>query len=259
MRPIWSGFIAFGLVNIPVKLYSPSVETGLDLDLLHKKDMSPIRYARICKEEEKEVPYDDVLHGYQYVKGEYVSLNEKDYEKANVRKTQTIEVQHFAAADEIDPNFFDKPYYLEPEPKTEKSYALLREALRKSGKVAVAKFVLRNREHLAIVRPHGEVLVLNQLRFNDQIKPADELVVPKVQAMAAGEMKMALELINKMTHHFRPELYKDVYIDELKEIIHQKAKGLVPKKKGEKPAATRMTDLMATLKASLEHSKVSAR
>ena len=151
MRALWSGSISFGLINIPIRLYSASEERGgLNLDMLHRKDLSPIRYARICKAEEKEVPYADIVKGYEYQKGDYIVISPEDLKNAQPKKTETIEISHFLKEEEIDPIFFEKPYYLEPAKGADKPYALLRETLVASKKVAVVKYILRDREHLGI-------------------------------------------------------------------------------------------------------------
>jgi DNA end-binding protein Ku len=157
MRAIWSGALSFGLVNIPVKLYSATAGMGLDLTMLHKKDISPIRYARICRADGKEIPYEDIVKGYEYQKGDYVILTDEDFKKASVEKTKAIEIESFVKESEIDPIYFEKPYYLEPEKGAQKAYALLRESLKKSKKIGLAKFVLRNREHLAAIRPKAKL------------------------------------------------------------------------------------------------------
>jgi DNA end-binding protein Ku len=178
MRAIWLGSLSFGLVNIPIRLYSATVERKLKFNYLHKKDLSPIRHARICREDGQEVPYEDVVKGYEYQKGNYIILTNDDFRKANLRKTGAIEIVEFVREDEVDSVFFEKPYYLEPDREARKAYALLREALRRSGRVGIARFVLKNREHLGIVKPEGNILILNQLRFKSEIKEAEGLNIP---------------------------------------------------------------------------------
>lgn len=254
MQPIWSGVIAFGLVNIPVKLYSPAKEEVLDLDFLHKKDRSTIRYARVCRFEEKEVPWEDIVRGYK-VGEQYVVLDDEDLKKANARKTSTIDILHFAQAEEIDSIFFEKPYYLEPDNKSQKAYALLREALKKTGKVGIATVVLRHKEILVALKSDGDVLVLNQLRYWSEVKSSSELNLPKT-SISVRELKIATELIQKSTELFRPKAHKDRYMEEMKELIKEKAKGKKPKKRGHAPTPTKVDDLMKALKKSLETGKV---
>lgn len=258
MRAIWSGALSFGLVNIPVKLYSATGENKLDLDMLHKKDLSPIRYARICRADGKEVPYEEIVKGYEYQKGDYVVLTDEDFKKANVEKTKAIEIQEFSKEAEIDTMYYEKPYYLEPEKGAEKAYALLRESLKKSKKVGIAKFVLRNRERLAAIKPSGNVIILQQMRFDEEIRPVEDLNLPDAKKAGNKEIDMALALIEQLTEHFKPEDFKDTYTDELKKVIEAKAKGKPIKAKGKERKATEVSDLMAMLKKSLEKEKARA-
>lgn len=260
MRAIWSGSISFGLVNIPVRLYSASqANEGLDLNMLHKTDMSPIRYARICRADGEEVPWEDIVKGYEYQKGDYVVLTDDDIKKASPEKTQTIDIAQFVDEKEIDSRYYEKPYYLEPDKKAEKPYALLREALRKSGKVALAKYVLRNRERLAAVKPIGQVLVLNQMRFSSELRQPAGLTLPDAKLTSETEVKMALALISQLSGHFVPEDYHDTYTEELEEIIDAKVRGKEPAKTTAAAKPTAVKDLMATLKASLEAEEVKTK
>ena len=252
MRSIWTGMIGFGLVNIPIRLYSPAKEEKIDLDYLHKKDHQPIRYARVCKKEEKEVEWEEIVKGYK-INGSYVILTDSDFEKANARKTNTIDIQHFSDESEIDPLFYEKPYYLEPEKDYKKVYALLRDALSKTGKVAVATFVMRSREHLVLLKPYGQVIVLNQLRYSNEVISPEELNLPGPSKSSSKEMEMAVDLIKKSTEKFKPTKHKNEYIKELQSIIKEKAKGKAPKKRGKKPVPTKTTRLMADLEKSLAY------
>lgn len=192
MRAIWRGSLSFGLINIPVRLYSATQEHALTFDLLHKKDLSPIRYARICKADGKEIPYEDIVKGYEYQKGDYVVLVDEDFKRANVKKTKSIEMIEFTQESEVNPLYYEKPYYLEPDKGADKAYALLREALVKSKKVGIAKFVLHNREHLALIKPYGKLLILNQLRYADEIRQYHELHLPSKEVASSREIGMAL-------------------------------------------------------------------
>lgn len=253
MRPIWTGSISFGLVNIPVKLFS-GVRTreGLDLDMLHKEDHAPIRYARICRKDGEEVPWDHIVKGYEYREGDYVVLTEADFDKANPKKTQTIDIQQFVEEGEIDIRYFERPYYLEPVKGGEKAYALLHAALDKSEKVGLAKFVMHEREHLAVLKPVGKALVLNQMRFPKDIREAGDLKFPSDKDVSTKEIDVALKLIQQETKPFIPEDYHDTYTEELEDIIAAKAKGKKPSAKGtKKPKDTSAGDLMEALKASL--------
>ena len=257
MRSIWTGSISFGLVNIPVKMYSGSESRhGLDLDMLHKEDHSPIRYAKICREDGEEVPYEDIVKGYEYKEGDYIILTNEDFKKANVKKTQTIDIKQFVDEKEIDSRYYEKPYILEPGKGAERAYALLRDSLERSGKIALAKYVMRARDNMAAVKPLGQALVLNQMRFPSDIRNPKDLNFPDKQSSSAEEIKMALALIDQLTKPFIPEDWHDTYTEELEEIIEQKAKGKKPKARGKEPQDTKIKDLMSTLKASLEKEKV---
>lgn len=253
MRAIWTGALSFGLINMPIRLYKASEDKGLNFDLLHKKDLSPIKYARICKADGKEVPYSDIVKGYQYEKGDYVILTEEDFKRADVRKTKLIDIIEFTDKNEIDPMLFEKPYFLEPGKGASTAYAVLREALKKSKKVGIAKFVLHNREHLGVLQPHENILVLNQLRYQSELIDINKLNIPKESEKAPSkEVAMALKLIDHLTEHFKSEKYHDTYTEELKEIIDEKAHGKKPKKKGKEPKLTEVEDIMSMLKESLE-------
>ena len=253
MRSIWRGAISFGLIHIPVRLYSASKNRELKFKLLHKKDLSEIRYARICKADGKEIPWEDIVKGYEYRPGDYVVLTEEDFQKANPKKTKTIEIIDFTGEDQIDSMYYDTPYYLEPEKGSSKAYNLLREALKRSKKVAVGNYVLRQHEHLGVIKPHGDVLVLNQLRYHSELKSTKGLNIPKEVPLVKNEVDIALKLIEQLTKPFRPGDYSDTYTDEVKKIIVQKSKGKKIKVKKEKKP--KVHDIMALLKESLEHHK----
>ncbi|MCE5318565.1 MAG: Ku protein [Parachlamydia sp.] len=253
MRAIWSGLVSFGLINVPIKLYSATDEHAISFDMLHKTDLSPIRYARICKEDGKEIPYKDIVKGYEYQKGEYIVFTEEDFKRIDVKKTGTIEIVQFTKSEEIDSIYFEKPYYLEPDKGGAKPYALLREALKASGTVAVAKFVFRNRESLGIIKPYGEALILDQMRFASEIRPTKELNLPEKSLLDKKEIGMALELIEKLTDKFKPEAYRDEYTQELQKAIDAKVKGIPIGKKGKAaPKVSKIHDISALLKESLE-------
>lgn len=255
MRAIWSGAISFGLVNIPVRLYTAVEERELKFNLFHKPDFGSIRYARVCKRDGKEVPFEQIVKAYEYQKGNYVIVEDEDFEKANVRKTKTIEISEFAHISDVDPKLYEKPYYLEPEAGAEKPYALLREALKKSKKVAVATFVLRNRERLALLEADNDTIILYQLRFQSEVRPADELKLPKKEALPTAQLEIAMKLVSEMTGKFVPGKHKDVYTKEIMEVIARKAKGQMIEIKGEEPQPTKVPDLMETLMESLKHAE----
>lgn len=255
MRAIWTGALSFGLVNIPVRLYSATGGQDLKFNYLHKTDLSPIRYAKICRKDGKEIPFEDIVKGYEYQKGDFVVLTDEDFKKANARKSKTVDIVDFADEKEIDLIYAEKPYYLEPDKGAAKPYALLREALKQSGKVGVAKFVLRQREHLGVIKPIGNVITLEQLRFNSELRKPIGLDVPDAKSADKREIEMALKLIDQLTGPFKPEAYKDTYRQEIEQVISEKTHGKKPKQRGKEPEPTAVKDLMATLRASLERGR----
>jgi DNA end-binding protein Ku len=258
MKAIWSGSLSFGLVNIPINLYSAAEDRTLSFKLIDKHGNCPISYVRVCRSNHKEVPYADIVKGYEYQKGDYVILDEADFKKASPKKTSLIEIVQFSDQADIDPIFFEKPYYIEPDKKATKAYALLRDALHKTKKVAIARFVLREKEHIAAIKPEGHILVLNQLRYSDEIKKDVDINVPKSGAYGEQELEVAVTLIKQLDKKFDPKKFRDTYTEELREIIKAKAKGkTVPISKEKAPAETSdMRDLMKLLKQSLEKEKV---
>jgi len=263
MRPIWSGAITFGLLNVPVRLCAAIEEHSMDFDLLHKKDQGHIRYAKICEVEGKEVPYDEIVKGYKVEKDRYVIVTDEDFKKAESAEKEragTIDILHFANDDEIDSIYFEKPYYLEPGKGADKAYLLLAETLRHSKKVAVCKYVIRNREHLGILKPYQKIILLNQMRFASEIRSTDELKLPKKTEVAKKDLEISLKLVNQLTEKFDPKLYHDTYIESLQKILKSKLKSKPVKAKGtaaiEKPS--KVHDISALLKASLEKTKKKA-
>lgn len=252
MHSIWKGALSFGLVHIPVRLYSASVQRELKFKLLHKKDLSEIRYARICKADGKEIPWEDIVKGYEYDQDNYVVLTEEDFTNANPKKTQTVEILDFTDEDQIDTIYYDTPYFLEPEKGAEKAYSLIYEALKRSKKVAVGCFVFHNHEHIGIIRVHKDILVLQQLRYQSEILDHKELhnSHPKNSKV---ELNMALKLIDELSKPFKPEKYSDTYIDEIKAIIKKKAKGKkVVGKKASAKEPGKVHDILYLLKESLQ-------
>ncbi|WP_427307955.1 Ku protein [Cupriavidus sp. H39] len=226
-RIIWKGAIAFGLVNIPVVLRPASRSQSLDLDLLDVRDMAPVGYQRINKSTGKPVDKEHIVKGYQYAKDEYVLLNEEDFRRANVEATQTVDIVSFVDAESIPPYYFDTPYYLEPDKRGERGYALLHETLRRTGKAALALVVLRARQHLAAMLVHDDALVLNTMRFADEVLPIAELRLPKAASgkptgAHAREIEMATKLVDDMTEEWAPEQYRDTYRDDLMARIEEK-------------------------------------
>ncbi|MEX0779845.1 MAG: Ku protein [Balneolales bacterium] len=254
MRSIWNGTIGFGLVSIPVKLYSATEQTRIDLDMLDKEDLSKIKYQRINENTGKEVKWSDIIKGYK-IDGSYVVLTDEDFEKANAKKSKSIEIDDFVEEKEIDSVYFDKPYYLEPSESGRKPFALLREALKQTGKVGVATFVLRQKENLAILRPMKEAIVLNKIRFQSEVRDISELNLPKDIDLDNKQLDMAIQLIDQYTTEFDISAYKDSYTEELHNLIKQKMEGQEPELPKMEAAPTKSKDLMAQLKASLEQKK----
>lgn len=254
MRPIWNGSISFGLINIPVRIYSgTNPRQGIDLDMLHKDDHAPIRYARICRKDGEEIPWNDIVKGYEYRDGDYVVLTKKDLESIDAKKTQTIDILQFVDERDIDVRYFEKPYYLEVVKGGDKAYALLRAALQKSGKQALAKFVMHEREHVAVIKPVGRALVLNQLRYPTELREPADLKFPSDKDLSIKEVEMAVKLIKQETKPFIAEDLRDTYTEELEAMIKDHAKGKkLPHTKKTTADKTSAGDLMSALKASLK-------
>lgn len=255
MRAIWSGAISFGLINIPVKLFSAMEDSSLDLDMLDARDHSNIRFKRVNENTGKEVAFDHIVKGYM-LKDEYVVLEKEDFENADAKKSKTIELLNFVKETEIDSIYYESPYFLEPQKSGEKAYALLRDALAASGKVGVTTFVLRNKEALAILKPMDKVIVLNRLRFEEEIRDHADLNLPPVSKAKPKEQQMATRLIDQLTEKFDISAFKDTYTEKLLKIIKEKGKGKKAVKRPQmKVVHTRSGDLMAMLKASLQGKK----
>jgi DNA end-binding protein Ku len=236
-----------------VKMYSGSEShEGLDLDMLHKKDHAKIRYARVCRADGQEIPYDEIVKGYEYKDGDYVVLTQEDFKKADAKKTQSLEIKQFVDEAEIDSRYYDKPYFLEPGKGADRAYTLLRDALQESGKIALVKYAMRARDNIGAIKPLGNALILNQMRFPADLRNPKDLNFPDKKLASKEEVKMALALVNQQTKPFIPEDWHDTYTEELEEIIEEKAKGQKPKTHGKPPTETKVQDLMSTLKASLE-------
>jgi DNA end-binding protein Ku len=251
MRSIWTGAIGFGLVNIPIKLFSATQESSLDLDMLDKKDHSNIHFMRVNEKTGKEVTWENIVKGYK-IDDRYVILTDKDFEAANAVKTKQIEITEFVKADQIDSMFYETPYYVVPEKSGMRAYALLRAALLKTNKAAVATFVMRNKETLAVLRPTEDVIILNRIRFAQEIRDTDELDLPKKTEIKPAELKMAISLIDQLSKKFDISSYKDTYTEELMKVIKAKSKGAKPAAPHMRVVHNRATDLMSQLKASLK-------
>jgi DNA end-binding protein Ku len=250
MRAIWTGAIGFGLVNIPIKLYSAVQGSELDLDMLDKKDHSNIRFKRVNESTGKEVAWENIVKGFK-MNDRYVVLTDEDFSKASPEKTKIIEIAEFVEEGEIDGIYYETPYYMEPEKSGSKAYVLLRDALHKTGKVGFGSFVMRNKEGLCLIKPMEDILVLNRIRWAQEIRPTDELKVPG-GAVKPAEMKMAIELINQLSGPFDIAKYKDTYTDELMKLIKAKAKGKKPAAPTLRVVHKQGKDLLSQLKASLQ-------
>lgn len=251
MRSIWTGAIGFGLVNIPVKLYSATESSTLDLDMLDKKDHSNIQFKRVNAETGKEVAWGNIVKGYKMPNDEYVVLSDKDFEMAAAKKSKTIEITEFVDLAEIDSVYFETPYYIEPDKSGARAYALLREALKKTGKAGIATFVMRSKESLAVLKPSDKVIVLNRIRFEEEIRDPADLNLPAKAEVKANELKMAVSLIEQLSGKFNIAAYKDTYSAELMKVIKAKAKGIKLKEPKLKIVHGKAEDLMDQLKASL--------
>ena len=253
MKAIWTGSIVFGLVNIPIKMYSAVEESTLDLDMLDKKDHSNIRFKRVNESTGKEVAWENIVRGY-LLNDKYVVLDKADFEKASPEKTKHIEITQFVDETEIDSTYFEVPYFLEPEKTGARAYALLRDALQKSGKAGVGVFVMHNREHVAIIKAKDDVIILNRIRFAQELRSPSDLNLPKTKSKPA-ELKMAISLINQLSEPFNVKKYKDDYSEKLMKIIRAKSKGKAAPFKPMKVVHSKTKDLMEQLKASLSTSK----
>jgi len=262
-RGLWNGAISFSLIHIPVSMHTASRSSTVDLDLLDKRDFAPVGYQRYNKSTGKVVDWNDVVKGYEYEKGEYVVLTDEDFRRANVEASRTIDIQTFVARDAIAPYYFDTPYFLVPDKAGQRVYALLRDALEQSKKLAVATFVLRSRQHVAALMPVDEAIVLNTLRYAEEIQPHPdvlEAVAKKANGASGRELDMALKLVDEMTEKWHPEQFKNTYRDDLMKRIEQKVKS------GQTHALTqpeteitekrepvgKVVDLMSLLERSLE-------
>lgn len=256
MRAIWKGNISFALVTIPISLFSATRRNEISFHHLHKKDMSPVSYKRFCDTEDAEVPWEEITKGYEYEKGQYVEITDEDLDKADVEHTKTIEIMEFVQEEEIDPLYFDKPYYLEPQKGGERAYALMRDALAQSKKVGIAKVVLKSREHLAAVKPVGELMTMQTMRFAHEIVDSGQLNLPKKAEISKKEMDLANTLIDSMSDKFDPAKYKDEYYDKILEIIRMKVEGVTPQAPAAKTKGPgQVIDLMEILKQSLKETK----
>jgi DNA end-binding protein Ku len=261
-RALWKGAITFGLVNIPVELYPAEDRKSFQFSMLDKRDLSPVGYKRFSKATGKEVEWQNIVKGYEYEKDQYVVLSDEDFKRANVKATQTIDIRAFVGNDEIAPEYFETPYYLAPDKRGQKVYALLRETLKGTHRVAVAQVVIRTTQHLAAVIPSGRALMLMTLRYQDELRPMKDLDLPPETLKAAGvspkEIDLAKRLVGDMAEHWNPSEFKDTYHEDLMARIHEKiklgqTKEITKPEAAEKgaPRSAEVIDLAALLKQSL--------
>lgn len=260
-RALWKGAISFGLVHIPVELISASLDHELDLSMLDRRDFAPIGYKRYNKRTGKEVEWDDIIKGYEYKTDAYVVLSDEDLRQANVKATQTIDILTFVDALEVPLTFYEHPYYLLPAKGGEKVYALLRETLRKANKVGIASVVMRTKQHLCALVCVGDAIVLNTLRYADELRPTDDLDLPGSTLKAAGisdkELKMALSLVEGMSETWQPEQYHDSYREDVLALVKKKIKArqtktiTPPAPEPEEEHGSNVIDLVALLQQSL--------
>lgn len=252
-RAMWKGSIAFGLVNIPIELYSAVRDHRPKFRLLHARDESPIRYERVCQTDGKPVGWEDLVKGYEYDKGRFVVLTKDDFKTAAIEKTKTVDILDFVDPSEIDERYFETPYYLQPGKGADRAYALLREAIRESGRIGIAKIILRDAQHLAAVEVIDQAIVLTMMRFADELADLDEFTFPKAEGVRPAELKMARQLIDSLAAEWNPGKYTDEYKENLMKVIQGKVKGRAPKlQERETPQSADVIDLMSRLRASLE-------
>lgn len=253
-RPMWKGSIAFGLVSIPIELYSATRDHRPKFRLLHAKDEEPVRYERVCQKEGKPVAWADLVKGYEYAKHQFVVITKDDFKTAALEKTKTIDILDFVDPKEIDERYFETPYYLTPGKGADRAYALLREAIRESGRIGIAKIILRDAQHLAAVEAIGDALVLTMMRFTDELADLGEFRFPRAGEIRAAELNMAKQLIGSLEAKWNPKKYTDEYKDNLMRVITAKVKGKAPKlvARDHGPRQAEVVDLMARLRASLE-------
>jgi DNA end-binding protein Ku len=260
-RSMWKGAISFGLVHIPVEMYPAVRENTLDLTMLDRRDFSPVGFKRYNKGNQKEVPWDEIVKGYEYTDGEYVVLSEEDLRRANPEATQTIDIITFVPAEQVPMLYFEQPYYLAPGKGGDKVYALLRETLRQGGRIGIARVVIRVKQHLAALVCVGDMIVLELLRYADEIRPADELKIPETGSKSAmisdKELQMALALVEGMSEDWHPDQYHDTYREDIMEVIEHKVAAhetksiTMPEKQKERATGSNVIDLVSLLQASL--------
>ncbi len=253
MAAIWKGSVTFGLVNIPVELRTAVRADHISFRMLHEEDMSPIKYERVCAADGEPVPWNEIVKGYEYEKGKFVVMTDEDFKAAAIEKSKTIDIMDFVKEEEIDPRYFETPYYLVPAKGAEKAYALLREAIRSSNAVGVGKIIMRQTQHLVGIKVVGDALVAEIMRFSNELVKQSEYTFPEADQVRPQELKMAEQLIENLAEPFDPSKYTDDYRSNLMKIINAKMKGKKVKlEEPEEEVDSGVFDLMTKLRASLE-------
>jgi DNA end-binding protein Ku len=261
-RTLWKGAISFGLVHIPVGLYSAEKRNSFDLTMLDRRTMKPVGFKRYNKETGEDVPWEEIVKGYEYEKDRYVVLTEADFKRANVEATQTVDILSFVEQEEIEPMYYETPYYLAPDKRGHKGYALLRETLKQTGKVGIANVVIRTRQYVAALIPFHDVILMNTLRYRNELRDTDELDVPSDNLKTVGvnprEVDMARRLVEGMSAAWKPEEHRDTYHEDLLALIEKRVQAgqtevvTEPTEEEKRPRKGEVVDLMALLKKSVE-------
>lgn len=261
VRAIWKGAISFGLVNIPIALYPAKRTEELKFRLLRSSDLSPVNYKRVAEADGKEVPWEEIVKGYEYEKGRFVVLKDEDFARVDVEATRTIDIADFVSLDQVDPMFFSKPYYMIPEKGGEKAYGLLHDALKDSGKIGIAKVVIKTREHLAAVKPVASGLVLELMHFAEELVDPGEWKIPEAHEIRKREIDMAKALIAVMTSRWDPSRYKDDYREAVHKLIDEKIEhgGELPGKPPKKARPRKVIDLVSVLQESLARTEAARK
>ena len=256
MRPIWKGSISFGLVNIPVSLYPATQSEDLKFRLLRATDLSPVNYKRVAETDGKEVPWEQIVKGYEHEKGKFVVLKDEDFKRVDIEATQTVDIMAFVEVNEVNPVFFHKPYYMEPLKGGDRAYVLLRDALKETGKIGIAKVVIKTRQHLAAVKPQDEGMMLELMHFASELRDVEDFKQPKEAKIAKKESDMAKALIESMTDTWKPDAYKDEYRDAVEKMINEKIKhgGKTVAKASPRKQSSNIVDLVAVLQQSMKES-----
>jgi DNA end-binding protein Ku len=261
MRPIWRGAINFGLVNIPIGLYPATHREELKFRFLRARDLSPVNYKRVAEADGKEVPWDQILKGFEYEKGKFVALKEEDFKRADIEATETVDIINFVELEDVDPLLFYKPYYMEVGRGGDKAYVLLREALAKKNKIGIAKVVIRARQHLAAIKPQKKGLMLELMRFPEELVDISEFKAPAETRVSKQELEMASKLVQSMTSRWKPEQYRDEYHRALERVIEEKIQH--PEKplpaKPRKQQSSKIIDLVSVLEKSIQETGSKAK